>query len=63
MTIQILWWHFPALLTAIWFAVAAWCGLRPGTAWEGMIYGTTMILLALPVSFVWIIALAWRVAT
>lgn len=63
MTVHILWWHFPALLTAIWVCVAAWFGLRKGTAWESMMYGWVMIFLALPVSFVWIVALAWRVAT
>lgn len=62
MTVHILWWHFPALLTAVWVAVAMWLGLRPGSAWEGLMYGTTMILLALPVLFVWVGAMAWRIA-
>ena len=62
MTIQILWWHFPALVTAIWVAVAMWCGLRPGSDWESLMYGTTMLLLALPVLFVWVVAMAWTIA-
>ncbi len=62
MTVHILWWHFPALLTAIWVAIAMWLGLRKGTVWESMMHGWVMIFLALPVSFAWIVAMAWRLA-
>lgn len=62
MTIQILWWHFPTLVTAWWVVVAIWGWLRPGSAWEALVHGQIMILLALPVLFVWVVAMAWRIA-
>lgn len=62
MTIQILWWHFPTLVTTLWVVVAIWGWLRPGSAWEALMHGQIMMLLALPVLFVWVVAMAWRIA-
>lgn len=63
MTIHILWWHFPALITAWWVVVAIWGWLRQGSAWEALVHKQIMALLALPVLVLWVAAMAWGAAS
>lgn len=62
MTITVLWWHLPLLVTAIWVVAGVWGWLKPGGMWEAMAYGINMTLLAIPVLLAWIVAMAWRIA-
>lgn len=62
MTITILWWHFPALLTAAW-AVAAVLPSGSATIWDDWIKTAWLIFGALIVLAVWVAAMAWRILT
>lgn len=62
MTITILWWHFPALVTAVWFVYVVHGWLAPGSAWDAMHHGLACVFSSAFVLAVWVAAMAWRIA-
>ncbi len=61
MTVTILWWHVPTIVTVAWL-IFLFFPLRNGDAWDEMAFGAVKVLACIPVLLAWIFAMAWKVA-
>lgn len=59
MTITLLWWHMPALLTVLWAGLCFGHVPRGGSVFESINHGLGVVAGLMMVMIIWVLAVAW----